>query len=78
MLRLKKPTHLALAILANCAVSLAAAQTPTTLKDAVERAILQNPEVKLRFHNLEAAKQDLKAGQGAKLREEFGTTDAHR
>lgn len=65
MLRLKKPTHLALALLANCAVGLAAAQTPTTLKDAVERAILQNPEVKLRFHNLEAAKQDLKAGQGA-------------
>lgn len=67
MLRLKKPTHLALAIVAHCAVGLAAAQTPTTLKDAVERAILQNPEVKLRFHNLEAAKQDLKAGEGAWL-----------
>jgi len=43
------------------------AQSPTTLKDAVERAILQNPEVKLRFHNLNAAQQERKAGQGAWL-----------
>jgi len=43
------------------------AQSPTTLKDAIERAVLQNPEVKARFHNLEAAQQDHKAGQGAWL-----------
>lgn len=45
-------------------VAIAHAQTPTTLKDAVERAILQNPEVKLRFHNLEAAEQERKAAEG--------------
>ncbi len=38
-----------------------------TLKEAVERAILQNPEVKLRFHNLEAANADRQAGQGGWL-----------
>ena len=45
-------------------VAMVHAQTPTTLKDAVERAILQNPEVKLRFHNLEAAEQERKAAEG--------------
>ena len=43
------------------------AQSPTTLKGAVERAILQNPEVKLRFHNLEAAEQERKSAEGAWL-----------
>lgn len=42
----------------------AAEQSPSTLKDAVERAILQNPEVKLRFHNLEAAKSERKVAEG--------------
>ena len=41
--------------------ALACAQTPTTLKGAVERAILQNPEVKYRFHNLEAAQKNANA-----------------
>ncbi len=50
-------------VFAMCA-PLVQAQTPTTLKDAVERAILQNPEVKLRFHNLEAAEQERKAAEG--------------
>jgi adhesin transport system outer membrane protein len=45
----------------------AAGSSPGTLKDAVERAILQNPEVKLRFHNLEAAKADRQAAQGGWL-----------
>ena len=45
----------------------AAESSPGTLKDAVERAILQNPEVKLRFHNLEAAKADRQAAQGGWL-----------
>jgi adhesin transport system outer membrane protein len=43
----------------------AAARSPTNLKDAVERAILHNPEVKLRFHNLQAAQHDKSAGDGA-------------
>lgn len=41
-----------------------AQQSPNTLKEAVERAILQNPEVKLRFHNLEAAKAERGVAQG--------------
>ena len=45
--------------------ALACAQTPTTLKGAVERAILQNPEVKYRFHNLEAAQEERKSAEGA-------------
>ena len=44
-----------------------AQQSPNTLKDAVERAILQNPEVKLRFHNLEAAKAERGVAQGGWL-----------
>ncbi|QTN26885.1 TolC family outer membrane protein [Rhodoferax sp. AJA081-3] len=44
-----------------------AQQSPGTLKEAVERAILQNPEVKLRFHNLEAAKAERGVAQGAWL-----------
>lgn len=42
-----------------------AQQAPGTLKEAVERAILQNPEVKLRFHNLEAAKAERGVAQGS-------------
>lgn len=38
--------------------------SPTTLKGAVERAVLQNPEIKLRFHNLEAAKAERQVAQG--------------
>jgi outer membrane protein, adhesin transport system len=41
--------------------------SPSTLKDAVERAILQNPEVKLRFHNYEASQQERKSAEGAWL-----------
>jgi adhesin transport system outer membrane protein len=44
-----------------------AQQSQGTLKDAVERAILQNPEVKLRFHNLEAAKAERSVAEGAWL-----------
>ncbi len=42
-------------------------QLPATLKDAAEKAILQNPEVKLRFHNLEAAKSERKVAEGGWL-----------
>ena len=41
-----------------------AQQSPGSIKDAVEKAVLQNPEVKLRFHNLEAAKAERKVGEG--------------
>ncbi|MEO7108285.1 MAG: TolC family protein, partial [Rhodoferax sp.] len=41
-----------------------AAPSPGTLKEAVEQAILQNPEVRLKFHNLEAAKAERQAAQG--------------
>jgi outer membrane protein, adhesin transport system len=44
-----------------------ATASPTTLKDAVERAILQNPEVKYRFHNFEASQQELKSAEGGWL-----------
>ncbi len=44
-----------------------AQSSPSTLKDAVERGILQNPEVKLRFHNLEAAKAERRGAEGAWL-----------
>ena len=44
-----------------------AAPSPTTLKAAVERAVLQNPEVKYRFHNFEASQQERKAAEGAWL-----------
>ncbi|OYU45556.1 MAG: hypothetical protein CFE44_06890 [Burkholderiales bacterium PBB4] len=52
--------------------SLAIAQTtpatsPTNLQSAVERAVLQNPEVTLRYHNLEAAKYERAAAKGAWL-----------
>ncbi len=46
------------------AIGNACAQTPTTLKEAVERAVLQNPEVKLKFQNLEASKSEQEAAQG--------------
>lgn len=49
---------------ASCSQWAWADQAPNTLKDAVERAILQNPEVKLRFHNLEAAKSERKVAEG--------------
>jgi len=41
--------------------------SPANIKEAVERAILQNPEVKLRFHNFQAAQYDKKVGDGAWL-----------
>lgn len=43
----------------------ASAQTPSTLKDAVERAVLQNPEVKFKYQNLEAARGEQDAAKGA-------------
>ncbi|MBK6592871.1 MAG: TolC family outer membrane protein [Burkholderiales bacterium] len=48
-------------------VGAASPQSPRTLKDAVERAILQNPEVKLRFHNLEAASAERRVAEGGWL-----------
>jgi len=62
-----KPTAIHCAVLfaiASFSHTAMAEQSPTTLKDAVERAILQNPEVKLRFHNLEAAKAERQGAEG--------------
>lgn len=54
--------------LAVLGASVAGAQpSPATLRDAIERAAQQNPEVKLRFHNLEAAIQERKVASGAWL-----------
>ncbi len=47
--------------------ALACAQVPSNLKDALAQAIDQNPEVRLRFHNLQAAVQERKAAEGAWL-----------
>jgi adhesin transport system outer membrane protein len=44
-----------------------AQQSPDSMRMAVEKAVLQNPEVKLRFHNLEAAKAERKVGEGGWL-----------
>jgi adhesin transport system outer membrane protein len=53
--------------IASCSQWAWAQQSTSSLKDAVERAILQNPEVKLRFHNLEAAKSERKVAEGGWL-----------
>ncbi len=45
----------------------ASPQSPGNLKDAVEKAILENPEVKLRFHNLEAASAERRVAEGGWL-----------
>jgi adhesin transport system outer membrane protein len=50
-----------LVVLTNCT---AWGQSPTNLRDAVETAVLQNPDVKLRYHNLLAALQERRAGEG--------------
>jgi adhesin transport system outer membrane protein len=56
-------------LIATTGLSLGASaqQSPGSVKEAIERAILQNPEVKLRFHNLEAAKAERKVGEGGWL-----------
>ncbi len=57
------------ALIATSSLSLGAnaQQSPNSIKDAVEKAVLQNPEVRLRFHNLEAAKAERKVGEGGWL-----------
>jgi adhesin transport system outer membrane protein len=57
------------ALIATSSLSLGAnaQQSPSSIREAVERAILQNPEVKLRFHNLEAAKAERRVGEGGWL-----------
>ncbi len=43
------------------------AQNAVALRDSVERAVVQNPEVKLRYRNLEAANQEQKVAKGGWL-----------
>ena len=64
-----KPTAISCAvIIAICfSHSAIAESSPTTLKDAVERAIQKNPEVMLRFHNFEAATAERRSAEGAWL-----------
>jgi outer membrane protein, adhesin transport system len=47
--------------------AVASAQSPSTLPDAIEKAVLQNPEVKLRHHNLQAAQQEKRSAAGGWL-----------
>jgi adhesin transport system outer membrane protein len=68
MNKLTSICHSILIATASCSQwAWAADPSPGTLKDAVERAILQNPEVKLRFHNLEAARSERKVAEGGWL-----------
>jgi outer membrane protein, adhesin transport system len=67
--RLAAISHaIALLLLAGGALAeTAPSKSPSTLKDAVERAILHNPEVKLRFHNFQASQEERKSAEGAWL-----------
>lgn len=58
---------LSLAVLGASVAGAQPSPAPATLRDAIERAAQQNPEVKLRFHNLEAAIQERKVASGAWL-----------
>ncbi|HPH13938.1 MAG TPA: TolC family protein, partial [Burkholderiaceae bacterium] len=58
-----KPCFLAVTAVA-LVCSHAFAQSPGTLRDAVEKAVLQNPEVKFRYQNLEAARSEQDVAKG--------------
>lgn len=58
-----KPYLLAFSVI-GIAIGNACAQTPATLKAAVERAVLQNPEIKLKFENLEASRSEQDVAKG--------------
>ena len=67
---MSKLTALSFAVLvavSTLSVEAEAQQSPSSIKEAVERAILQNPEVRLRLHNLEAAKAERRVGEGGWL-----------
>lgn len=64
MNKLTRVSYAVLIATASLSQGALAQPSPGTLKDAIERAILQSPEVKLRFHNLEAAKAERQAAQG--------------
>ena len=67
MTKLRTVSYAVLIATASFCQWAAAQSSPSTLKDAVERGVLQNPEVKLRFHNLEAAKAERRGAEGAWL-----------
>lgn len=58
-----KPSLLAFSVV-GFTIGSAYAQLPTTLKEAVERAVLQNPETKLKLQNLEASRSEQDAAKG--------------
>lgn len=57
---------LVLLLLITC-MPAAFAQNAVALRDSVERAVVQNPEVKFRYRNLEAANQEQKVAKGGWL-----------
>ena len=65
MNKLKRVGRLTVVAIAVVAANLSWAQSPSTLRQAVEQAVLKNPDVKLRFNNLLAAGQERKVGEGA-------------
>jgi adhesin transport system outer membrane protein len=67
---LKKCAHwpkLAFFILFFWSITAFGAPSPETLAQAVDRAIIENPDVKLRFHNLVAASHESRSAQGGWL-----------
>lgn len=65
MKNLKFVSRATLVALAVCAATMSWAQSPNSLRQAVEQAVLKSPDVKLRFNNLLAAGQERKVGEGA-------------
>jgi adhesin transport system outer membrane protein len=61
-----KPIVLAIASLGFVSFQ-ACAQVSSNLKDAVEKAVLQNPETKFRYQNLAASRSEQDAAKGAYL-----------
>ena len=54
-------------VLALSAPASAQGQQPLTLKDAVQKAVLSNPEILARWHTLKAAESERDAGAGVLL-----------
>lgn len=67
MKKLKRVGRDAAVAMAVAVATFSWAQSPSTLRQAVEQAVLKNPDVKLRFNNLLAAGHERKVGEGAWL-----------
>lgn len=63
-----KPSHrIVVALFIGFSHGLAIAQSPQSLTDAVQTAILKNPEVLVKFHTFEASRQELGVARAAWL-----------